>query len=51
MIDGPYLNNMNLNMNKRYQKLENTDTPKKFFIDRHIKKAKSLSGLIKYEEK
>jgi len=50
MIDGPYINNMNMNMNKQYQKLENADMPKKFFIDRHIKKAKSLPGLIKYEE-
>ncbi len=48
MIDGPYGNNYN---NKQYQKLENTDMSKKFFIDRHIKKAKSLAGLIKYEKK
>lgn len=46
MIDGLYINN---NTNRPYQKLENIDTPKKFFIDRHIKKAKSLPGLIKYE--
>jgi hypothetical protein len=32
---------------KQYQKLENTDLPKKLFIDRQIKKAKSLPGLIK----
>jgi hypothetical protein len=48
MIDGPYSNSYN---NKQYQKLENTDMQKKFFIDRHIKKAKSLAGLIKYEQK
>jgi len=48
MIDGPYSNN-NMNMNKQYQKLENTDMPKKVFIDRQIKKAKSLPGLIKYQ--
>ncbi len=30
-----------------YQKLENADLPKKLFIDRQIKKAKSLPGLIK----
>ena len=45
MIDGPFNNNT-----KPCQKLENTDMPKKFFVDRHIKKAKSLPGLIKYEE-
>jgi hypothetical protein len=32
---------------KQYQKFENTDLPKKLFIDRQIKKAKSLPGLIK----
>jgi hypothetical protein len=31
----------------QYQKFENTDLPKKLFIDRQIKKAKSLPGLIK----
>lgn len=30
-----------------YHKLENADAPKKLFVDRQIKKAKSLSGLIK----
>ena len=49
MIDGPFNNNNN-NHHKQYQKLENADMPKKFFVDRHIKKAKSLPGLIKYEE-
>ncbi|CAF0819669.1 unnamed protein product [Rotaria sp. Silwood1] len=43
MIDGPYSNDRN----KHYQKLDNIDMPKKLFIDRHIKKAKSLPGLIK----
>ncbi|CAF2343312.1 unnamed protein product [Rotaria sp. Silwood2] len=43
MIDGPFGNNTN----KQYQKLDNIDLPKKLFIDRHIKKAKSLPGLIK----
>ncbi|CAF1136583.1 unnamed protein product [Rotaria magnacalcarata] len=43
-IDGPFNHN---NTNKQYQKLENLDLPKKLFIDRHIKKAKSLPGLIK----
>jgi hypothetical protein len=33
--------------NRHYQKLENADLPKKLFIDRQIKKAKSLPGLIK----
>ncbi|CAF0905825.1 unnamed protein product [Rotaria sordida] len=47
MIDRPYNNNNNNNMNKQYQKLDNIDLPKKIFIDRHIKKAKSLPGLIK----
>jgi hypothetical protein len=32
---------------KQYQKFENTDSPKKLFIDRQIQKAKSLPGLIK----
>jgi hypothetical protein len=32
---------------KQYQKFENSDMPKKLFIDRQIKKAKSLPGLIK----
>ncbi len=40
MIDGQH-------NNTQYQKLENTDLPKKLFIDRQIKKAKSLPGLIK----
>jgi len=31
----------------QYQKAENTDLAKKLFIDRQIKKAKSLPGLIK----
>lgn len=51
VIDGPYSNSSNYNNNKQIQKMENTDMPKKFFIDRHIKKAKSLPGLIKYEQK
>ncbi|CAF3366800.1 unnamed protein product [Rotaria socialis] len=46
-IDGPFNNNNNNSTNKQYQKLENLDLPKKLFIDRHIKKAKSLPGLIK----
>ncbi|CAF1281980.1 unnamed protein product [Adineta steineri] len=33
--------------NIQYQKIENIDLSKKVFIDRQIKKAKSLSGLIK----
>jgi hypothetical protein len=33
--------------NRQYQRIENTDLPKKLFIDRQIKKAKSLPGLIK----
>lgn len=32
---------------RQYQKIENADLPKKLFIDRQIKKAKSLPGLIK----
>lgn len=49
MIDGLYINNNGLNnTNRSHQKLENTDMQKKFFLDRHIKKAKSLPGLIKY---
>ncbi|CAF4355386.1 unnamed protein product, partial [Adineta steineri] len=32
--------------NTQYQKIENIDLSKKVFIDRQIKKAKSLSGLI-----
>ena len=32
---------------RQYQKFELTDLPKKLFIDRQIKKAKSLPGLIK----
>ena len=43
MIDGPYSNKTYT----QYQKLENVDIPKKIFIDRQIKKAKSLPGLIK----
>jgi hypothetical protein len=43
MIDGPF----STNMNKQYKKLENTDMVKKLFLDRQIKKAKSLPGLIK----
>ncbi|CAF3493061.1 unnamed protein product [Rotaria socialis] len=35
------------NNRQHYQKLENTDLPKKLFIDRQIKKVKSLPGLIK----
>jgi hypothetical protein len=50
IIDGPY-NNHHHHTNKQYQKLENTNMPKKFFLDRHIKKVKSLPGLIKYESK
>lgn len=45
-IDGPYSNSTS-NINKPIQKLENADMSKRFFIDRHIKKAKSLPGLIK----
>ena len=37
----------NANDGRLYHKLENADAPKKFFVDRQIKKAKSLSGLIK----
>jgi hypothetical protein len=47
MIDGPYGISYS---NKQQQKLENTDMSKKYFVDRHIKKAKSLAGLIKYEQ-
>ena len=32
---------------EQYKKLENVDLPKKLFIDRQIKKAKSLPGIIK----
>jgi hypothetical protein len=49
MIDGLYINNHNNYMNKQCQKLEHTDLPKKVFIARQIKKAKSLPGLIKYK--
>jgi hypothetical protein len=49
MIDGPFSNNNNTN--KQYQKWENADLPKKLFMDRQIKKAKSLPGLIKYIQK
>ncbi len=35
------------NTERQYQKLENADLPKKLFMDRQIKKAKSLPGLIK----
>lgn len=34
-------------ISRQYQKFELTDLPKKLFIDRQIKKAKSLPGLIK----
>jgi hypothetical protein len=32
---------------RQYQKIENTDLPKRIFIDRQINKVKSLTGLIK----
>ena len=35
------------NIERQYQKLDNADLPKKLFLDRQIKKAKSLTGLIK----
>lgn len=35
------------NTERQYQKIENADLPKKLFLDRQIKKAKSLTGLIK----
>ena len=48
MIDGPYFNmNQNNQSKLQYQKFEYTDLPKKNFLDRQIKKAKSLPGLIK----
>lgn len=47
VIDGPYSNSTS-NINKQAHTLENADMPKRYFIDRHIKKAKSLPGLIKY---
>ena len=37
----------NANDRRLYHKMENADAPKKLFVDRQIKKAKSLSGLIK----
>lgn len=48
-IDGPYsgFNNHNNNTNRPQYKLENIDVAKKLFIDKNIKKAKSLPGLIK----
>ncbi|CAF5101990.1 unnamed protein product, partial [Rotaria sp. Silwood1] len=41
MIDGQQ------NIRQQYHRLENADLPKKLFIDRQIKKVKSLPGLIK----
>ena len=44
MIDSPF---NNTSTNKQHHKLENIDVPKRIFVDRQIKKAKSLPGLIK----
>ncbi|CAF0976802.1 unnamed protein product [Rotaria sp. Silwood1] len=41
MIDGQQ------NIRQQYHRLENADLPKRLFIDRQIKKVKSLPGLIK----
>ncbi|CAF4392444.1 unnamed protein product, partial [Rotaria sp. Silwood2] len=40
MIDGQQ------NTRQQYHRLENTDLPKRLFIDRQIQKVKSLPGLI-----
>lgn len=49
--DSPITNNpppfTATNIERQYQKLEYADLPKKLFLDRQIKKAKSLTGLIK----
>ena len=47
VIDGPYINSSG-SMNKQAQPFENVDMSKRFFIDRHVRKARSLPGLIKY---
>lgn len=47
VIDGPYTNST-YSLNKQIQKSEDAEMPKRFFIDRHIRKARSLPGLVKY---
>lgn len=45
----PYTTTTTVTNDRQYHQIDNKDLLKKLFVDRQIKKAKSLPGLIKWE--